>query len=165
MSIIEATQYELLPEGTYPAVVESVVEGITRKTREGEKPAVRIKFDTEKLGKDGKKLSAVLSANRTVGPGSSLAKYAKQITGRVPVPGQFDPQSLVGMKVTIEIEHHENNGRVYANVVHISKRSARSGTNGGTKAAAGTGGIAKTNVHGVDITDADVEFPGDVAGA
>ena len=136
--IIEAPVYELVPPGPCSSKVKSVQEGIRRKTMFGEKDALAICFETEKLGKDGQKLSVLLYANRTIGKRSSLAKYIRQITGKD--PGQrFDPQSLVGMQVVIVVEHSENAGRTYANVVHISRTA---------------------NVHGVDITDEDVQFPG-----
>lgn len=150
MAIIEATQneYELIPEGAYSAKVESVLEGIKRNTSFGEKDALRIRFETEKLGKDGKKLTAILTVNRTIGKGSSLAKCIKQVTGTDP-GRRFDPQSLVGTKVLIVIAHNENNGRTYANVAHISKYGPEQGTNGGVTAAA--------------VDTYDVEFPGDEA--
>jgi hypothetical protein len=148
MSTIKYTvrEFEKLPEGTYPAVIESVTEGLKRNTKFGEKDALRIRFETEKLGQDGKQLSAILYANRTIGKGSRLGKIIKQVTGREMRPGQsFDPQSLVGMRVSIVIEHHQDDdGRVYDDVVHISKGPT-------------------ANLNEIDISGDDVQFPGNGA--
>jgi hypothetical protein len=155
MSEIEYTvrEYEKLPEGTYSAVIESVTENLKRNTKFGEKDALRIRLETEKLGQDGKNLSAILHVNRTIGKGSRLGKVIKQVTGKEMRPGErFDPQSLVGMKVSIVIEHHKNDGRVYADVVHISRCTETAATGNSKRPTA--------NIHGVDITDGDVQFPG-----
>jgi hypothetical protein len=156
MSMSEYTvrDYEKLPEGTYSAVIESVTEGLTRTTKFGVKDALRIRFETDKLGQDGEKLSAILYVNRTIGKGSRLGTVIKQVTGREIRPGQrFDPQSLVGMTVSIVIEHHDDNGRIYADVVLISRCVGTAATRNGGKPTA--------NGHSVDATDADVQFPGD----
>ncbi len=152
MSFIEVTHtdYELLPEGRHQATVAEVDEDIERNTKYGLKKAVRLYFETNKTGRDGKRLRAIATANRSIGKLSRLAKYIKQITGKD--PGQrFDPQSLVGSQVEIVIEYSERDGHTYANVVHISKR-------GSVPAA-----TPPVNVSLVEIADEDVHFPGDDA--
>ncbi len=158
MSEIEYTvrEYEKLPEGTYSAVIESVTENLKRNTKHGEKDALRIRFETEKLGRDGRKLSAVLSANRTIGKGSRLGTVIKQVTDKEMRPGErFDPQWLVGMRVSIVIEHHNTDGVIYADVVHISRCVETPATGNSKRPGA--------NVQGIGITDDDVQFPGDAA--
>jgi len=61
------------------------------------------------------------------------------------------------------VRQADRNASFPGNQSKPAQAARASGTNGGTPAAAGNAGTSTTRVHGVDITDADVDFPGDIA--
>ena len=133
-------EYEKPDEGFHDAVLSEVKALGFQQTMFGAKDRVQTIFTLATLGKDGKPLTIAMWFNKSRHQTAKLAKAIMSITGKFPQPG-FDIESLRGAEVRLLIEHTKSpDGRVFAAVVKI---------------------LPRLNGHGVDVTDADVQFPGD----
>src|SRR5215469_10985808 len=141
MLIIEqqTKEFELPDEGVHEAeIIEVKSLGVT-KTKFGDKERVLIRYRIYQRGTDGEFLTVIETFNKTIGKGSRLADRIERLTG-APPGRKFDLTKLIGWKGTVVVVHSESDGRTYANISSV---------------------IRKKNAHGVDVTDKDVEFPGD----
>ena len=118
-------------------IVEVEDRGVT-KTKFGDKERVLIRYRTDQRGTDGEWLTVIETFNKTIGKNSRLAERIERLTGAAP-GRRYDLTKLIGWKGTIVVVHSESDGRTYANIDSV---------------------IRKKNAHGVDVTDKDVEFPG-----
>jgi hypothetical protein len=137
--IVEAKQFEMPDEGVHEAEIVEVQDlGIT-KTAFGDKERVLLRYRIDQKGSDGEYLTVIESFNKTIGKNSRLAERIERLTGVMPTQ-RYDLITLVGWKGTVVVAYNQSNGTTYANIDSV---------------------IRKKNAHGVDVTDKDVEFPGD----
>ena len=135
---IKDKEYERPDEGFHDAVLTEVKDLGVVKTAYGDKDRVRFTWTLEQLGKDGKPLTISQWFNKSRHKKAELPKAILAITGKYP-PNGFDVETLCGAKASLLIEHNTSeDGKVFANVAKI---------------------LRPVNMHGVDVTDRDVEFP------
>jgi len=140
MITLKDKEYERPDEGFHEAILTEVKDLGVVKTAYGEKDRVRFTWTVEQLGKDGKPLTISQWFNKSRHKKAELPKAIVAITGRYPENG-FDLESISGAKARLLVEHNTSeDGKVFANVAKIFR---------------------PVNIHGVDVTDRDVEFPGD----
>jgi hypothetical protein len=119
--------YELHPEGIYPAVCVDVIDlGLQRREFQGETkmvPRLRVVFETEAIGTDGRRLSVSKSFTASVHQKSRLAEFLGRWRGRPVMPGEsIDLDKLIGACCTLVISHAAlRNGDRYASIDGVSK--------------------------------------------
>ena len=184
----EQKQYELPDEGQHSAVLADVTDLGEQDTKFGKKRQVRLTWLLDQLNSEGKQIRVMQRFNWSLHEMSRLYKLITALTGRRP-GNQFDLEKLLGANALLFIQHNVRDGRTFANVASIAKPRKGSpllsipadfvrakdnkdggngsGNNEGVKqnghAKAGQPGNSVQNLHGVDVTDDDVEFPGDDA--
>ena len=162
-------QYELPDEGEHVAVVADLLDLGIVETANGPKHRVRFIFVIQQLNSEGKHIRVASSYNWTLHEKASLRKASTSILGHDPGL-TLDLETLLGKNVRLVIEHKTREDRVYANIVAILRpvKGAvafpipKDFVRAQNKNADGSATNAKApNSHGVDVTDDDVEFPGD----
>jgi hypothetical protein len=129
--------YELHPEGIYPAVCVDVIDlGLQRREFQGETkmvPRLRVVFETEAVGSDGRRLSVSKSFTASLHQKAKLAEFLGKWRGRPVMPGEsVDLDKLIGACCTLVVSHATlRNGEKYASIDGVSKptrKVAPSGT-------------------------------------
>lgn len=113
--------WELPSEGMHQAVVHSV-DFIDDKDENGEdRHRVRIKVETDQMDtKTGNPLSTLSTFTRSMHENSYLRKAVRQMLGTDPGL-RYDLDLLIGLNLTIMVEHVQYNNRTFANVSAFSK--------------------------------------------
>jgi hypothetical protein len=134
MSIIvrRPDDYQPANEGTYLAIMVEVVDLGCVETAFGKKDMVRLIWA---ITDGGQKRTIFQRVTKSLHPKSQLGRIARVLMGGLP-ESEFDIELLVGRQAMVVIEHRESDGNTYANITLVFS--------------------PKGNVHGVNITDADL---------
>ena len=114
-------------EGIWPGVCLDVIElGLMWSEFQGQRklvPKVKIVFETEDVGEDGKRCIVTKNFTASLHPKAKLAEFLGKWRGRPVVPGEsIDLGRLIGACCTLVISHQKNlAGRTYASIDAISK--------------------------------------------
>ena len=118
---MEEPQYEIHPEGTF-------VGTITGFTNEGEKdgqygPYISAWFDvqTQEVREDGELFFPLRAwVNKNAGPESKTTKLRNAVAGRTLTKeerlGTFEPNSLIGKPVMIQVVHNTKGDKTHPNI-------------------------------------------------
>jgi hypothetical protein len=121
--VVKEKKYELMTEGLHNVTITKIDDLGVVDTQYGAKEKARIHFTAQdQKDKAGDPVDAVMSVNLVLGPKSTLGKLLSQLG--VSAGSEFDLNDLVGIKCQVVIEHRENDGRTYANIVSILKRKS-----------------------------------------
>ena len=104
----------VLPEGTYEAEFRDVRREKNVETRNGKRDRIVLDFIIE-----GQLI--VEKCNVSKSSTCKLARFIEGMFGEIP-DGDFDFKDLIGEYFQVEIKHNkDNNGRIWANIVEISR--------------------------------------------
>jgi hypothetical protein len=132
ININSGKDFEPVSEGVHAAVLAAVVDKGLVVTQYGEKEKVMLVWFTDEADEEGKTKLVFQSFTKSLHEKASLRKAVKQIRGRDLTPEEvasnnFDIESLIGSQNRLMIQHNEApNGKVYANVMGITKAAAGS---------------------------------------
>lgn len=118
------------PEGSHAAVCCDVVDVGLKETQYGEKYKLRLCFQLEAtMPETGKPF--IVSKNFNINPSgnslhekSTIRKFLKSWRGRDFTKEEleaFDIEKVIGAPATLVIQHEENDGTVYANILAVAK--------------------------------------------
>lgn len=160
-------QFEIPTEGEHLAVLADIVDLGEEEFDYGRRDRIQLIWQVEQRGKDGKPLSVRQKPhNKSMHEKATLRKDIKRILGKDP-GDTFDVESLLGVNALLEVEHYTREGRTYANITGIRRPA-----NGhqvlrvpedfkrmeNTKRPKVPKTTNSANIHGVAVTDDDVQF-------
>jgi hypothetical protein len=126
------------PEGIHPAVLVDVVDlGMVETEYQGQRRLtrkVKLVFETEQRGDDGKCLTASKNFTASLHPKAKLSEFLGKWRGSPLAPGEvLTLPNLIGKSATLVISHQASlsTGRIYASIDAVSKpmkKLAASGT-------------------------------------
>jgi hypothetical protein len=146
--VCKAADFQVANEGTYLATLVKVVDLGRVKTTFGEKDCARLIWA---ITDGGKEMTIFQRVTKSLHPKSQLGRITRVLMGGLP-DADFDIELLVGRKAMIVIVHRESDGNTYANVTVVFSPNG----DGHGKQISPDKVNNATNVHGVDITDADI---------
>jgi predicted component of type VI protein secretion system len=118
--VIKEKKYELLTEGIHNVTITKVEDLGVVDTLYGAKDKARIYFTAQdQKDKEGNPVDTIMSVNKVLGAKSTLSKLLTNLG--VNSGAEFDLNDLVGIKAQVVIEHKENDGRTFANIVSVLK--------------------------------------------
>jgi hypothetical protein len=130
------------PEGVYPAVCVDVMDlGPTQVEFQGRVRMVnkvRVVFETEQVGQDGRHLTTSKTFTASVHPKAALAEFIAQWRGRPVVPGEtIDLDKMVGASCTLVIGHQVSptDGQTFASITAAAKPTKQLKASGDYKPA------------------------------
>lgn len=119
VNINSGKEYEKLSEGVHSAVLADIVDLGVQDTQYGPKRKVRFVWLTDEVDAEGQTKRAFETFTASLHEKATLRKRVDQIVGKtgVPVSGEFNLESLIGVNRRLVIQHNEGGqGNVYANV-------------------------------------------------
>lgn len=121
VSIDSGKDFEVLPEGVYPAVLADIVDLGVVDTAFGPKEKVRFVWLTSEVDSEGRTFRAFQTFTKSLHEKATMTKTVKQLV-KVPTTGSFDLESLLGSQARLVIQHGEGKeGKIYANVSSLLK--------------------------------------------
>ena len=111
-------QFEIPKEGQVFARLQQIKDLGIVDGNFGSKEKIAFVWQTAECGIGGEPLEVWQRLTKSLHPKSLLFKAIRQITGEDPGE-EFDLQTLVGVEVTLVIEHNEAEDVTYANVAAI----------------------------------------------
>lgn len=117
---ITGKQYELPSDGQQNAVCVDIIDKGDVQTDFGVKHKMRIVWELEETGKNGKRLTCSKQYTVSIHKKATLTKDVKSWLGAAPKTG-FDTDVLLGKPCRVVIEHNEHDGVTYANVTSVLK--------------------------------------------
>ena len=193
MKILKRSTKEFQPasNGLHSAILADVVDLGLVQGKFGPQEKVRLVFIVDEQDDEGKPIRVVETCALTLDPKSRLTERVNALMpgSRNVKDLALDPETLVGKRCQLITEQSTNDqGRTYANVksalplgkdspkVSIplnfvrQKDKAKSGdlpTKTKSTTKQGQGRVSKVNgdanINGLELTDADIEFPSDAA--
>ena len=117
--IITKKTFELATEGLHSAHISEVIDLGLCKTVYGEKDRFQIHFlMDDQNGENGSPIEVRMKPmTKSIHRESSFAKFLTAL--RIPVGGQFDAESLIGLELKVCIIHATVDGVTYANVATL----------------------------------------------
>ena len=122
--VITAKEYELMTEGIHNVTITEVQDLGPQDSAWGVQDRMRVIFTADdQKGKKGDPVQTALTLTKSIGPKSSFFKLLTQLGLGTPGMKNFDPDTLIGIKVQVVIEHKESkDGRIFANIATVLKR-------------------------------------------
>lgn len=117
----ETKEYDIMPEGLYPARVARVIELGDQETKYGVKSQVVIAFgfptETMEVNDEEKqRMMWTFPINQTSNPDSTLMKYIKAIKADATHLNQ-----LINAPCMVEVSHTKKDDKTYANISSVTK--------------------------------------------
>ena len=119
--VVKKKVYELLTEGLHNVTITRVDDVGPTETMYGVKDRARIIFTAQdQKEKEGVPVDATMSVNKVITSKSSLGILLDKL-GVDASADEFDLDDIIGIKCQVVIEHKENDGRTFANIVSVIK--------------------------------------------
>ena len=137
----------------------------------GPEPMLELEFATDQMNSKGTdSLKVRTLCTKKLGRKTKLLAIATALLDGQPVPNDLDVESLIGKRCQLLISlKTDKNGGTWGHVDNVlppAKTTPRSPSRAGVnKRSSQPAPISSEKTNGVEFVDADVEFPGDVAGA
>ena len=112
----ESSDYELAPEGTYPAVLVGWAELGNQNTPYGTKPQIGLVWELSETGSDGRALSVTEVLTASFNERARLYQRVVALCGGREPPSGFDLTGLLGRGVILTTAHVSRGERVYCNI-------------------------------------------------
>ena len=111
----------MLTEGLHNVTITRVDDMGPNETMYGVKDRARIIFTAQdQKDKEGNPVDATMSVNKVITSKSSLGILLDKL-GVDASADEFDLDDIIGIKCQVVIEHKENDGRTFANIVSVIK--------------------------------------------
>jgi hypothetical protein len=125
MIISEKSNYTPAPEGMHNAVCVDIVDLGLVDSQWGKKPCIRLVWELpEVLMEDGRPFLVFNRYNPSLNEKANLRKHLQSWRGRPFTSDElkgFDLESIIGKNCQILIQHNHDDGKIYANIVAITK--------------------------------------------
>ena len=112
----ESSDYELAPEGTYPAVLVGWAELGNQNTPYGTKPQIGLVWELSETGSDGRALSVTEVLTASFNERARLYQRVVALCGGREPPRGFDLTGLLARGVILTTAHVNRGERVYCNI-------------------------------------------------
>jgi hypothetical protein len=184
---LERNPFEPASDGEHLCTVADVIDLGMQQSQFGTKRRLKLVLITDEQDSEGNPIRIITWTTASIHKSSKLTSLVKVLLGKDPGI-VFETEALIGCSLAVTTEQvTKSDGQVFANIAGFRKLSknehgplvplnfVRAGADDKLSAGPPSGQKAKTNggarkvvarnqshnIHNVDITDADVAFPGE----
>ena len=122
--ILSETPFAIAREGIHVATITEVRDKGLTETKLYTKDQLEVVFRTGQKDAEGNFMEVWVPFTKSLSKMSHFRKFLDTL--QIPVNGEFDTDTLIGLTLTIVVQHRElPNGKKYANVVSFIRRPKR----------------------------------------